>query len=107
MKRACGLLLAVILLAGCGDDNQSAADMQRMNDRFATLDYQMSDVELGPPPYVDHLELLTRRYLALIHEYEDELGLDKVKNRLTAKSAELEEFCLSCAGTLIREREKY
>ena len=106
MKRACGLVLAVILIAGCGDDKPNV-DTKRMNARFNTLNYQISDIELGPPPYVDHLELLTRRYLALIHEYEDTLGADEIKNRLAAKASELEAYCLSCAGTLEREREKF
>ena len=106
MKRACGLLLAVILLAGCGDDTKNF-DEKRMNTRFDALDYQMSDLEISQPPYVENLERLTRRYLALIHEYEDELGADEVKSRLGEKAAELEAYCLSCATTLEREREKY
>ena len=106
MKRACGLLLAVILLAGCGDDTPNV-DRKRMNARFDTLNYQMSDAELAPPPYVENLERLTRRYLALIHEYEDTLGADEIKNRLAEKASELEDYCLSCATTLRSEREKY
>ena len=106
MKRACGLLLAVVVLAGCGVDEPTAAE-KRMNVRFDRLDYQMGNVEVSAPPYQDNLERLTRRYIALIHEYEDELGANEIKTRLQQKSEELDDYCLPCATTVDRERARY
>jgi hypothetical protein len=106
MKRACGLLLGVIVLAGCGADEPTAAE-KRMNIRFDRLDYLMGNVEISAPPYQENLERLTRRYIALIHEYEDELGPEEIKNRLQQKSEELDDYCLPCAATVDRERDRY
>ena len=106
MKRAGGLLLAAIVLAGCGSDEPTAAE-KRMNERFDQVDYLMKDVEISQPPYVDNLERLTRRYLALIREYEDELGADEIKARLQEKSGELEPYCLPCVTLVDNERARY
>jgi hypothetical protein len=106
MKRACGLLLAAIVLAGCGGEEQTAAE-KRMNVRFDRLDYLMGNVEISAPPYQENLERLTRRYIALIHEYEDELGADEIKKRLKQKSEELDDYCLPCATIADRERARY
>jgi hypothetical protein len=56
---------------------------------------------------VDNLERLTRRYIALIHEYEDELGADEIEARLQEKSGELEPYCLPCVTLVDSERVKY
>ena len=106
MKRACGLLLAVIVLAGCGGAEPTAAE-KRMNVRFDRLDYLMGNVEISAPPYQANLERLTRRYIALIREYEDELGPDEIKRRLEQKSEEVDDYCLPCATTIDRERARY
>jgi hypothetical protein len=106
MKRACGLLLAVIVLAGCGSDEPTAAE-KRMNVRFDRVDYEMGNVEISAPPYQENLEQLTRRYIALIHEYQDELGADEIKKRLEQKSDELDDYCLPCASTVDQERARY
>ena len=106
MKRACGLLLAAIVLAGCGADEPTAGE-KRVNVRFDRLDYLMGNVEISAPPYQDNLERLTRRYIALIHEYEDELGANEIKTRLQQKSEELDDYCLPCATTVDRERARY
>ena len=106
MRRACGLVLAVIVLAGCGGDEPTAAE-KRMNLRFDRLDYRMGNVEVSAPPYQANLEQLTRRYLALIHEYEDLLGADEIKKRLEQKSEELDDYCLPCATIVDSERARY
>lgn len=106
MKRACGLLLAVIFLAGCGSDQPTAAE-QRMELRFDQLDYEMGNVEISAPPYQDNLQRLTNRYIALIHEYDDMLGREEVKKRLEDKALELDDYCLPCSGSIDAERAKY
>ena len=68
MKRVCGLLLAVIFLAGCGSDEPTAAE-KRMQLKFDQLDYEMGNVEISAPPYQENLQRLTTKYIALIHQY--------------------------------------
>jgi hypothetical protein len=100
------VLLAVIVLAGCGSDEPTAAE-KRMEARFAEVDSTMANVEISAPPYQENLERLTRRYIALIREYDDELGDDEVRNRLANKAVELDPYCLPCVTTLDLEAEKY
>ena len=106
MKSACGLLLAVVVLAGCGGDEPTAAE-KRMKMRFDTLDYTMSNVEMSAPPFQENLMRLTRRYIALIREYADELGDDEVKKRLEDKSLNFGPYCLPCVTMVDREAERY
>jgi hypothetical protein len=100
------VLLAVAVLAGCGSDEPTAAE-KRMNNRFDELDYTMGNVEISAPPYQDNLMTLTRRYVALIREYADELGDDEVKKRLEDKALELGPYCLPCVTVVDLEAEKY
>jgi hypothetical protein len=102
MKLAGILLLAAALLVGCG---QSVSE-DAMNAKFAKVDYDMATIEEGKTPQV-HLERLTRQYITLIHEYEDQLGSDEVRRRLAQKATELAPYCLSCTTTLDEERKKY
>jgi low affinity Fe/Cu permease len=102
MKIAGVLLLAAVLLVGCG---QSVSE-DAMDAKFAKLDYDMATIEEGKTPGV-HLERLTRQYIALIHEYEDQLGTDEVRRRLAEKATELSPYCLSCTTMLDDERKKY
>lgn len=57
--------------------------------------------------YNENLETLTQEYLQAIRKYDDDLGDDEVKQRLADKAAEIQPYCLPCAGTLESEREKY
>ena len=102
MKIAGVLLLGALLLAGCG----ASVSTKAMDAKFAKVDYDMASVEDGKTPG-EHLERLTRQYIALIHEYEDELGTDEVKRRLAAKATALSPYCLSCTSMLDDERKKY
>ena len=74
MKLAGVLLLAAVLLVGCGQ----ATSEDAMKAKFAKVDYDMASIEEGKTPQV-HLERLTRQYITLIHEYEDQLGTAEVK----------------------------
>ena len=106
MKSAGVSLLAAVVLVGCGGHEPTAAE-KKMNAKFAKLDYVMGNVEVSAPPYQENLERLTRRYIALIREYADELGTDEVKKRLSDKALELDDYCLTCASTFDREVAKY
>lgn len=102
MKIATVLLFAAVLLAGCGPSQSSKA----MDAKFAKVDYDMASIEDGKTPG-EHLEKLTRKYIALIHEYDDQLGTDEVKRLLAEKAAALAPYCLSCTTMLDDERKKY
>ena len=100
------VLLAVFLLAGCGGDEPTAA-VKGMEARFAEVDSTMGNVMISAPPYQENLIILTRRYIALIREYDDELGDEEVKKRLEDKAFELGPYCLPCVTALDLEAAKY
>jgi hypothetical protein len=102
MRIAGVLLLAAVLLVGCG----TSASVETMNAKFDKLDYEMATIETGATPH-EHLARLTRQYIALTREYGDQLGTDEVKRRLAEKARELAPYCLPCTATLDNERKKY
>jgi hypothetical protein len=104
MRRAAGLLLVAILLAGCG--KQSAPE-KGMNAKFEKLDYTMATWENLAAPYGTDLAKATQQYIALIREYADQLGPDEAKRRLVEKGDEVGPYCLPCKGTLYDEARKY
>jgi hypothetical protein len=105
VKTAGVLLLGATLLAGCGD--KSSADRKAIDAKFARVDYAMSTVEIGAPPYQENLTKLTQQYIALVRQYGDELGDGEVKRRLADKERELEPFCLPCSGLVGDELAKH
>jgi hypothetical protein len=107
MKGACGALLAAVMLAGCGGGREPTAAEKHMNSRFDQLDYTMGNVEISAPPFQENLMRLTRRYIALIREYADELGDDEVRKRLEDKAFELSPYCLPCMTMVDLEAQKY
>lgn len=79
-----------------------------MKSRFQKLDYSISTLETVTAPYNErNFARLTRRYIALVHEYADLLGADRARQRLADKALELEPYCLPCTGTLNDEARKY
>jgi hypothetical protein len=105
VKSAGVLLLAAVLLGGCGDNG--SADRKAIDAKFDKVDYAMSSVEISAPPYQENLTKLTQQYLALVREYGDELGDAEVKRRLTDKVSELEPFCVPCSGLVSDELAKH
>jgi hypothetical protein len=95
-------LVAAVLLAGCGQSGSTKA----MNDKFQTVDYKMSTLEVGVVPSRELLANLTRKYISLIHEYADALGAAEVRRRLVEKETELESYCLPCSGLVTDELAK-
>jgi hypothetical protein len=99
MRLAGVLLLAALLLSGCGQSNSQKA----MNAKFQKVDYKMSTLEVGVVPSPNLLARLTRKYISLTHEYADALGPDEVRRRLVEKETELQAYCLPCSGLVTDE----
>jgi PBP1b-binding outer membrane lipoprotein LpoB len=103
MKRAAGLLLVVLMLAGCGQGDTTAMDQ-----KFEKLDYEMSTLETINSAYnAQHFAELTQKYIALVHEYSDRLGRDEARRRLMQLGDELDSYCLPCTGVLYIEARKF
>jgi hypothetical protein len=102
MKRLAGLLLAVALLAGCGHSDTA------MDHKFQRLDYEMSTLETVNSAFNEqHFARLTQRYIALVHQYEGQLGPARARKMLIAKGDELDTYCLPCTGVLYIEARKF
>jgi stress response protein SCP2 len=102
MTRLGGLLVVALLLAGCGQGDTTA-----MNQKFQRLDFQISTLETINSPYnQQHFARLTQKYIALVHQYEDQLGKDEAKQRLIQMGDELNSYCLPCTGVLYIEARK-
>ena len=103
MTRVAGLLLVVLLLAGCGQSDTTA-----MNHKFQKLDFQISTMETINSAYnQQHFAELTQKYIALVHHYADQLGRDEAKRRLVELGDELDTYCLPCTGVLYIEARKF
>ena len=104
MKTAAVLLFVAVLLVGCG----TPAYEEAMKAKFAKVDYQMASVEEGKgETTVGYLEKLTRQYIKLVREYEDQLGTDNARKRLEDKAFELGPYCLPCVTLVDIEAQKY
>jgi ABC-type glycerol-3-phosphate transport system substrate-binding protein len=103
MRRGAGVLVLVLglVLAGCGGGGQSSAAKQRMNDRFDALETKITtQYETAATPYNNYLEKAARQYVALVHEYRNQLGPKEAKQRLMAMGNQIADFCTACAGDL-------
>jgi hypothetical protein len=99
MTRIAGLLLVVLLLAGCGQGDTTA-----MNHRFEQLDFKISTLETINSQYnQQHFAELTQKYIALVHRYEAQLGKKEARRRLVELGDELGAYCLPCTGVLYIE----
>ena len=105
MKSAAVLLLAAVLLGGCGDNGSD--DRKAIDAKFDKVDYAMSSIEINAPPYEENLEKVTQQYIALIRKYADDLGEDEVRRRLADKVSELEPYCVPCSGMVSDELAKH
>lgn len=99
MRRGASALVLAILLAGCG--GQSSSGEKRMNARFDALEVKIAtQYETAATPYNNYLEQGARQYIALVHQYADQLGAKEAKRRLTAMGDQMADFCTACAGDL-------
>jgi PBP1b-binding outer membrane lipoprotein LpoB len=103
MTRIAGLLLVVLLLAGCGQGETTA-----MNHKFERLDFQMASLETINSAYnQQHFAKLTQQYIALVHEYEDQLSEEGSQAALSSQLGDgLNAYCLPCTGVLYIEARK-
>jgi hypothetical protein len=101
-----GVLLLAAVLAGCGGDDDAAAE-KAMDIKFQQIDYKIATMETLAAPYTDNLEAATQQYIALVHDYDDELGPKEAQRRLVEKGDELGPYCLPCKTTLYQEAGKY
>jgi hypothetical protein len=100
------LLLAAVVLAGCGDNRSATA--KAMEVKFEQIDYQMSILETATSSYNrPHFEKATEQYIALVRQYADQLGPAEAKRRLSEKGDELGSYCLPCTATLRDEASRY
>ena len=102
MTRIAGLLLVVLLLAGCGQGDTTA-----MNKKFQNVEFQIATLETINSQFnQQHFAQLTQKYIALVHQYEDTLGKKEARNRLIELGDELNSYCLPCTGVLYVEAKK-
>jgi hypothetical protein len=98
------LLLAALLVGGCGDTGPTKA----MDAKFQKIDYEMASLETVNSAYNDReFATETRKYIALVREYADQLGRAEARRRLLQKGDELSSYCLPCVATLESEATKY
>jgi hypothetical protein len=105
MKKAA--LLSLVVLAGCGG-GQSAEEQARMEQSFAGADYQFAvELEKESRDGSGNLEAPTRNYIAVIREYQDELGDEEAARRLADKASEIEKWCPGGGGVrrLLAQRD--
>jgi hypothetical protein len=103
MRIAAGLLVALFLVAGCGQSGTTA-----MDHKFEKLDFEMSTLETINSAYNgQHFARLTQKYIALVHEYADQLGREEARRRLVELGDELSSYCLPCTGVLYVEARKF
>lgn len=98
------LLLAALLVAGCGDTGSAT----QMEAKFQKLDYEIANLETVNSAYNGRdFARETQKYIALVREYADQLGRVEARRRLMEKGEELSAYCLPCTATLDSEALTY
>jgi hypothetical protein len=97
------VLVAALLVAGCGTGRTGA-----MDEKFQKIDFEFSTLETVNSAYnMDDFLRETRKYIALVRQYADQLGADEARRRLREKGDELSGYCLPCSANLASEALKY
>ena len=78
-----------------------------MDIKFKQIDYKIATMETLNATFTDNLQTATRQYIALVHDYDDQLGPDEAQRRLVEKGDELGPYCFPCKATLYEEAGKY
>src|ERR1044072_9662343 len=96
------LLLAVPLLAGCGD---KSGGPQAMETKFEQLDFKLTTYEQATSSTYNlpHFTRLTNQYIALVRQYKDTLGSKAAKRRLLEERDGIAPYCLPWAGSRSEE----
>jgi hypothetical protein len=99
-------LLAVVLVAACGDTRSPAR--RAMETKFEKIDFEMGNMETLSVAY-NHarLEDATQRYIALVRHYANQLGPREARRRLKDKGDEVAPYCLPCTAMLESEATRY
>jgi protein involved in sex pheromone biosynthesis len=97
MRIVGAVLLAALLVSGCGDKRTP------VESQLSSVDYKMAALEVGVAPSKELLEKLTRQYIALTRKYAKALGPAQVKRKLEAKEYELQAYCLPCSALVTQE----
>ena len=99
------VLLFVLVLAACGDDQSAARN--KMEVKFERIDFEMGNMENLNSAFGPELKNATTRYIKLVREYADLLGPTEVRRRLMQKRDEVAPYCLPCSATLDFEASRY
>lgn len=91
------MLVAVVLVAGCGDKRTP------VEEKLSSVDVKMANLEVGVSPSTQLLAQLTRQYIRLTRQYASALGRAQVKSKLEAKELELQTYCLPCSALVTKE----
>ena len=78
-----------------------------METKFAKVDTDMANLEVGVAPSRGLLTKLTREYISLVRKYADALGRTEARRRLEAKETELQAYCLPCSAIVTDELAHY
>ena len=78
-----------------------------MDIKFKQIDYKIATMETLNASFTDKLQTAARQYIALVHDYDDQLGPKEAQRRLVEKGDELAPYCLPCQTTLYQEADKY
>lgn len=105
LRRGAVALVLATLLAGCGSTSSS---QQRANDQLDAFEAKIAtQYETAATPYNDYLEKATKRYIALVQRYADQIGSKEARQRLRSESDSVSSFCPPCAGDLLDAARKY
>jgi hypothetical protein len=106
-KAAGGLLLVAVFLAGCGGNGVNGALKKEMEARFLVLDTNIAGMETINAPSTTNLQKATQQYIALVHQYQDELGPAEAQRRLVRKGDEVAAYCFTCQKMFYDAARKY
>lgn len=105
MKRGVGALVLAILLTGCGGKSSSA---QEANSKLDALEATIAtQYETAATPYNDYLDKATKRYIALVKRYADQIGHKEARQRLVSEANSVSSFCTPCSGDMLDAARKY
>jgi hypothetical protein len=100
------LLLAAVFLAGCGGSGAVSGSLrQEMNAKFVVADTNIATMESFRN--TANLETATQHYIALVHQYADELGPAEAKRRLVSEGDKVGGYCPPCKQMFYDAARRY
>src|SRR5215216_5317105 len=104
------IMVLAVPAAGCGEKEHKQTESERiaMENEFSKLAIDIANTTITSGPATRALmERYTRRYVSLTRKYEDDLGDNGVRERLSAEVRQVQPWCLTCAKILVEERARY